>query len=264
MAQSYIDLTGQRFGKLTVIGKKENDPNDPVKDRKTGIWWYCKCDCGNDFEAKGTYLRAGRRVSCGCYNKEASHEKNTVNITGEKYGMLTVIEEVPKTDPVYQNRKNGSILWKCICDCGNECIVSSNALRGNHTMSCGCLASKNEFIIKNHLQNLNIDYMPQYWFDDLRSPITGYILKFDVAVLDNNKEISFIIEYDGEQHENGTRYSHDKSINEEKFKRTQLYDKLKNEYCKEHNIDLLRISYREKKNMLEIIDNKLKEKGLLE
>lgn len=89
-------------------------------------------------------------------------------------------------------------------------------------------------------------------------------MKFDVAVLDNNKNISFIIEYDGEQHEYGTRYSHDKEKNEEKFKRIQLYDKLKNEYCKEHDIDLLRISYREKKNMLDIIDNKLKEKGLLE
>ena len=97
----------------------------------------------------------------------------------------------------------------------------------------------------------------------MRSPITNWLLKFDVAVLDNSKNISFIIEYDGEQHVNGTRYSHDKRKNIEKFRRTQLYDKIKNEYCKDHNIDLLRISYREKKNIIEIIDNKLKEKGLL-
>ena len=95
------------------------------------------------------------------------------------------------------------------------------------------------------------------------SPITGYKLKFDVAVLDGDDKISFIIEYDREQHEYGSRFSHDPQVNEEKFKRTQLYDKIKNEYCKEHNIDLLRISFREKNNMLDIIDNKLKEKGLI-
>ena len=83
-----------------------------------------------------------------------------IDITGEKYGMLTVIEEIPKSDPIYQKRKNGSVLWKCVCDCGNECIVSSNALRTGNVMSCGCLSSKNEFIIKKHLQELNIDYIP--------------------------------------------------------------------------------------------------------
>lgn len=102
------------------------------------------------------------------------------------------------------------------------------------------------------------------WFDDLRSPITGWLLKFDVAVLDDNKDISFIIEYDGEQHEYGYRFSKDPEINKEKFERTKLYDKLKNEYCEKHNIDLLRISFRKKKEMIDIIYNKLVEKGLID
>ena len=59
------------------------------------------------------------------------------------------------------------------------------------------------------------------------------------------------------------RFSPDEEVNKEKFRRTQLYDKIKNEYCNEHNIDLLRISFKEKQNMLEIIDNKLREKGLI-
>lgn len=78
-----INLVGQRFGKLVVTRRKENDPNDPVKQRRTGVWWYCDCDCGKkDVVAKGSYLRAGRIKSCGCYNKEATHKANTVNITG--------------------------------------------------------------------------------------------------------------------------------------------------------------------------------------
>lgn len=34
---------------------------------------------------------------------------------------------------------NGSILWKCRCDCGNEILVTSTNLKNNHTKSCGCL-----------------------------------------------------------------------------------------------------------------------------
>lgn len=254
----FVDITGQRFGKLTVIGRKENDPNDPIKQRRIGAWWYCNCDCGTkDFVAKGAYLRAGRVQSCGCYNKEASHNKNMIDLTGQRYGQLTVLEEVPDI------RRSGSIVWRCICDCGNEALVSANALRTGNTISCGCVSSKNEWIIKNHLQTLGIKYIPQYWFDDLRSPITNWVLKFDVAVIDDDENIIFIIEYDGEQHEFGTRFSPDPKVNEEKFKKTQLYDKIKNEYCEEHNIDLLRISFRDKDNIIDIINNKLKEKGLL-
>ena len=214
----FIDITGQKFGKLLVTRKKENDPNDPIKQRRTGAWWYADCDCGTkDVIVKGAYLRAGRVQSCGCYNKEASHEKNMIDLTGQKYGMLTVIEEVSETG---KDRKNRGIMWKCLCECGNETIVSSNALRTGGTISCGCLSSKNEWLIRKHLNELNIRYIPQYWFDDLRSPITGWILKFDVAVLDVDDNIVFIIEYDGEQHEYGFRFSPDEKVNEEKFKRT--------------------------------------------
>lgn len=257
-SENFIDITGDRFGKLTVLRRKENDPNDPIKQRRVGAWWYCKCDCGTeDFIAKGTYLRAGRVQSCGCFNKEASHDKNMIDLTGQKYGMLTVLEEVPEM------RKSGSIVWRCRCECGNETLVSSNALRTGGTVSCGCLSSKNEWIIRRHLEELNIKFLPQYWFDDLRSPITGCLLKFDVAILDDDNNILFIIEYDGEQHEYGTRFSTDPEKNKEKFQRTQLYDKLKNQYCNEHNIDLLRISFRNKNNLLNIIDKKLIQKGLL-
>ena len=103
---------------------------------------------------KGSYLRAGRVQSCGCYNKEASHDKNMINLTGQRFGMLTVLEEV------HEIRKSGSIAWKCLCDCGNTTIVSSNALRMGHTVSCGCLSSKNEMKIRNYLESLDVDYIP--------------------------------------------------------------------------------------------------------
>lgn len=60
---------------------------------------------------------------------------NFIDLTGEKYGRLTVISQA-------ENNNYRRVQWKCICDCGNYCIVSSNCLRAGHTKSCGCLATE--------------------------------------------------------------------------------------------------------------------------
>lgn len=58
-----VDLTGKRFGRLTVI--RETDI------RKNGsVVWECRCDCGNIVFAKQNHLARGAVVSCGCYNKD--------------------------------------------------------------------------------------------------------------------------------------------------------------------------------------------------
>lgn len=55
-----IDLTGQRFGKVTVVGMSDK------KDAKNRVLWICKCKCGNTFERISKNLKYGRCVSCGC------------------------------------------------------------------------------------------------------------------------------------------------------------------------------------------------------
>lgn len=131
-------------------------------------------------------------------------------------------------------------------------------------MSCGCLQSKSELKIREYLNQKRIKFETQYWFDDLRSPITNWPLKFDFAIFDDNEKLSLLVEYDGEQHEYGTRYSHDKAKNDEKFRRAKLYDKLKNEYCENNNIDLFRISFRDKERVTEMLESKLMEKCLIQ
>lgn len=59
----FIDLSGQRFGRLVVIERVENS-----KDNRTQ--WLCKCDCGNTKVVQSCHLRRGDIVSCGCYAKE--------------------------------------------------------------------------------------------------------------------------------------------------------------------------------------------------
>lgn len=51
---------------------------------------------------------------------------------GQSVGRLLVLYECGRS-------KNGGVLWKCRCECGNECVVSSDALRNKRTQSCGCL-----------------------------------------------------------------------------------------------------------------------------
>lgn len=52
--------------------------------------------------------------------------KRKYDLTGKKYNRLTVLEYI----------KNG--LYRCVCDCGKECVVSGTALIQNRTLSCGC------------------------------------------------------------------------------------------------------------------------------
>lgn len=61
--------------------------------------------------------------------------KNFVDITGKKFGRLTVVKRV-------ENDKYGTARWKCICKCGGETITSTGHLRSGHTKSCGCYAKE--------------------------------------------------------------------------------------------------------------------------
>ena len=62
-----IDLTGQRFGRLTVIDRAPNN------GRRT--MWLCRCDCGNLHPVMGDNLTAGKSKSCGCLNSSLSSER---------------------------------------------------------------------------------------------------------------------------------------------------------------------------------------------
>lgn len=67
---SLIDLTGQRFGRLTVLGLDEEKST-----RKT--YWVCQCDCGTVKSCRSDSLKAGNIVSCGCKKRE----QDKINLT---------------------------------------------------------------------------------------------------------------------------------------------------------------------------------------
>lgn len=63
------DLTGQKFGRLTVLNTTAK------KDNNGSIIWECECECGNTTHASSRDLRGGFVISCGCYKKEIEKEK---------------------------------------------------------------------------------------------------------------------------------------------------------------------------------------------
>lgn len=61
-----IDLTGQRFGRLTVLSRVF----EKISEGDTSAVWRCRCDCGEAVETSRKRLRNGSTVSCGCYGRE--------------------------------------------------------------------------------------------------------------------------------------------------------------------------------------------------
>ena len=97
--RKYIDITGQKFNRLTAISKIENSNSKKAR-------WLCKCDCGNFTEASGDNLRTGNVKSCGCliaYNNKqrATHRKSNTRLYNTWRNMKARCN--CKTNPRYKD-----------------------------------------------------------------------------------------------------------------------------------------------------------------
>lgn len=228
IGKNVIDLTNQHFGQLTVLYQTKVDAQ-----RKA--WQLCQCDCGNTREVLGTELRSGQVTACfNCTKNNISYKLATYEkLKNKRFGKLIALEPTQKRD------NSGHILWKCICDCGTECLVSSNSLLTYNTLSCGCKKlSSGEEKIKEILLNNNICFTTQISFSDCKSPKNA-LLYFDFGIFDNNNNLIELIEYDGIQHFQPVDFFN----GQEGFEYLKECDNIKNYYCKEKNIKLVRISY---------------------
>jgi hypothetical protein len=110
-----IDLTNQRFGKLTALRLSEQKGN--------GRLWVCKCDCGTEVEVEAFGLNNGKRVSCGC--------TRNLNLVGKRFGKSTVLTK-------QTSHQMGRSDWLCQCECGGTCVVNISKLMCGIRKSCGC------------------------------------------------------------------------------------------------------------------------------
>jgi hypothetical protein len=124
----FIDITGQTFGRLTVV--KHFGEN---KHKST--LWLCKCVCGNEKAILGAHLRSGVTKSCGCTQYALNNGgRKPKDLTGQRFGKLVVIEKSGILDEIRRTNHQ----WKCKCDCGKEIITDTGRLTGNQIKSCGC------------------------------------------------------------------------------------------------------------------------------
>lgn len=125
------DLTGQRFGKLTVI---ERAPSG--NDKRKRVRWLCRCDCGTEMIRASRHLMSGVHKACNLCMRR-------VEISGQIFGRLTVQNEYR-----YKVRPDGTKLieWFCLCQCGNTLWVLGPSLITGNTKSCGCLYDEREYV----------------------------------------------------------------------------------------------------------------------
>ena len=224
----YEDLTGKKFGKLTVLEVTQEKTKDGRRI------WKCLCDCGNIKYTSCQNLKRGHCTSCGCKNKQqiaALGRSRGYDLKGQQFDKLIVIEKA-KEKLSYSN----SIAWICKCQCGNIITTTSSALMSGNTKSCGyCRKSEGEEQIALLLDKWHIDFIRESQVANLKSN-NNRLLRFDFYLPKQN----IYIEFDGEQHYTINRYS-----SKEQFER----DCKKNEYCLNNNILLYRIPYNEKNNI---------------
>lgn len=122
------NLIGNKINMLTIIDSER-------RNKKT--YYLCKCECGNEKWIRADSVTREVQRSCGCLRKKTQFKHK--DLTGVKFGRLTVLEDLGKIDKQY--------FCKCQCECGNIKIIKSKLLISKHTKSCGCLAD--ESVINN-------------------------------------------------------------------------------------------------------------------
>lgn len=172
----FNDLTGQKFGKLTVKNRAESKIDLSGKARTR---WNCDCDCGNDnIIVLGDYLKRSKCPSCGCEAHKNRVEKNRSNNIGEKYGRLTIV------DIIWDEKPAKAI---CKCDCGNDFIGLKSGIVTGHTRSCGCLqpektSEANTKDWTGHIAESGVKFIKQHymnnkgqWLWECECPLCGNV-----------------------------------------------------------------------------------------
>lgn len=231
-----------------VFDIKQISPNIQVlntyKNNKSKIKCLCKI-CGTVWATSASNLINKK----GC--PKCAIEKIKLSLTKSHAQFIKEIKNINNNIEIigtYIN-SNTKILCECKIDGYNWSALPLNLLRGT---GCPiCQKSHGETLISNILDKLNIDYIIQYRFKDCKNNRT---LPFDFYL----PNYCICIEYDGEQHFRPVKFggcSEKQAL--QQFKQTNRNDIIKNKFCQNNNINLIRIKYSDYKDIENIIKNKL-------
>lgn len=116
------DCTGQRFGRLLILGKGDRLP-DRGSFRQL---WRSQCDCGKIIQLPRSSFEDRKQISCGCARRLGliDNKRRPTDIANQLFGSLRAIALTGNKD------KYNQPTWKLQCDCGNTCELSLKKL--NH------------------------------------------------------------------------------------------------------------------------------------
>lgn len=122
MVESINELVGTEYRGFKIIhAKRENG--------RGYVFIECPICHKQKWIRKDTLDHHGVK-SCGCLNKQTRFKP--AEIKGQRSGRLVALEPL-------EERKNGEVIWKCRCDCGNMTEVAASKLISGEIRSCGCL-----------------------------------------------------------------------------------------------------------------------------
>lgn len=192
-----------------------------------------KCDKGHIYDVELRRFNEGRRCpTCSDTTFGFNYVKSFVEDNG-----YTLISN--KYVNVYQK-------LEMICPKGHTYYSNFHNFKNSGSRCPRCFQSKGENFISEILNKNNVKFIREHTFKDCKHI---KLLPFDFYL----PEFNILIEYDGEQH-----FSLKHSFSEESFVSTQRNDNIKNQYCKDNNIKLVRIPYWEFDNIENILEKELK------
>lgn len=207
-----------------------------------------KCPKHGEHSMKYDNLMYGKRCpDCATENarKKYAFSPDEVSKQVQKLGGTLLNQN----DYINQDLMNLRILCP---SCGKEFTTSLKHFKQHGGQSCKNCSSKEsvgERRIRNWLDDHGIKYTQGKWFDDCRDKNP---LPFDFYLEDHNK----IVEFDGVQHFKETHYFKDRNgVSTTEI--TKSHDAIKNKYCADNNINLIRISYKQINQIEKILEKEL-------
>ena len=195
-----------------------------------------ECPCSHQYEVNFIKFKNSNRRCPICQDQTFTYDYVKEYIESQGYELLEEEYINTGTEMKLKHKKCGSILYTTFHSFKNGKDGGKRCLR------CKEKIYKGEEKVKQYLDNMNIDYIPQKRFNDCRDIQP---LPFDIYI----PSLNLAIEYDGEQHFD-PKHSFNGEIG---FGETVLHDAMKNAYCEDNNINLLRIPYWEFDNIENII-----------
>lgn len=173
--------------------------------------------------------------TCWKKSKRVSHKEFIDQVIDVNDGTIVPLE--------MHTGSNELIKCKCLL-CDRVYNKEAYKFIGRFKEGCNCISSKGEVAVNVWLSSVGIEFIEQYCFDDLKHK--GKLF-FDFAIIKDD-EVEALIEYDGKQH-----FERPKRWSQKKFDEQIARDSMKDRYCLEKGIPLIRVPYYEKdiENFLE-------------